>query len=84
MYKQLRVIERERVGGREVANLDEKLAIRTNKRDIQRLTIENDRLRNKETRELGFRGRGEEQKVTRGRFGAVVVAMSRSRNVDVA
>lgn len=55
VYKQLRVIERERrLADEEVANLDEKLASIRNetKEDIQRLTIENDRLRNKETREL--------------------------------
>lgn len=55
VYKQLRVIERERrLADEEVANLDEKLASIRNetKEDIQRLTIENDWLRNKETREL--------------------------------
>lgn len=55
VYKQLRVIERERrLADEEVANLDEKLASIRNetKEDIQRLTIDNDRLRNKETREL--------------------------------
>lgn len=55
VYKQLRVIERERrLADEEVANLDEKLASIRNetKEDIQRLTFENDRLRNKETREL--------------------------------
>ena len=55
VHKQLRVLERERrLADEEVANLDEKLASIRNetKEDIQRLTIENDRLRNKETREL--------------------------------
>jgi hypothetical protein len=55
VYKQLRVIERERrLADEEVANLDEKLASIRNetKEDIQRLTIENVWLRNKETREL--------------------------------
>ena len=55
VYKQLRVVERERrLADEEVANLDEKVASIRNetKAEIERLTIENDRLRNKETREL--------------------------------
>ena len=55
VYKQLRVVERERrMADEEVANLDEKVASIRNetKAEIERLTIENDRLRNKETREL--------------------------------
>ena len=55
VYKQLRVVERERrLADEEVANLDEKVASIRNetKAEIGRLTIENDRLRNKETREL--------------------------------
>ena len=55
MYKQLRVLEQERrLADDELANLDGKLASIRNetKAEIQRLTIENDRLRNKEAGEL--------------------------------
>ena len=55
VYKQLRVLEQERrLADDELANLDGKLASIRNetKAEIQRLTIENDRLRNKEAGEL--------------------------------
>ena len=76
VYKQLRVSERERrLADEEVANLDEKLASIRNetKEDIQRLTIENDRLRNKETRELEDLEEEVKNKTLRGRIGAVAV-----------